>query len=333
MTITISRQAYDELLYQQIVERSQHPDPEDLLDIVYQFPPALGQGYWREIQLREGLELTIGNLQLRDRLITKYPEGETWLEYHFHFSGVHQDRYHCIGGGQYVLYGSGFFAESLCDSGEREPYLEIVISIQPKLLYSFAGDREGQLPSRLQLWIRPAEQELYSRLGTANPAMQTVAKQIIQCSYQGIAKRIYFESKALELMAMLIEQEISIGGGDRLSNLHKSDAVDRIHYARDILLQQLQDPPSLAILAKQVGLNECSLKQGFRQTFGTTVFGYLHNYRLEQAKQMLEAGTWKVGEAARIVGYKDITAFGRAFRQKFGMLPRDYLKKYSVLAE
>lgn len=76
MTISISRQAYDELLYQQTVERSQHPDSEDLLDVVYQFPPALRWGYWREIQLREGLGLTIGNLQLRDRLIVKYPDAE-----------------------------------------------------------------------------------------------------------------------------------------------------------------------------------------------------------------------------------------------------------------
>jgi hypothetical protein len=83
MTITISRQAYDELLYQQTVERSQHPDSEDLLDVIYQFPPALGQGYWREIQLREGLELTIANLQLRDRLMTKDLEGENCLRQSF----------------------------------------------------------------------------------------------------------------------------------------------------------------------------------------------------------------------------------------------------------
>jgi AraC-like DNA-binding protein len=330
MTITISRQAYDELLYQQTVERSQHPDSEDLLDIIYQFPPALGQGYWREIQLREGLELTIGNLQLRDRLIQKNPEGDNCLEYHFHFSGVHQDGCHCIGGGQYGFYGSGLFPQDICDSGEREPYLEIVICIQPKLLYSFASDREGQLPSALQPWIRPPDKELYSRLGTANPAMRTVSKQIIKCPYQGITKRIYLEGKVLELIAMLIAEEIEFDDGDRKFNLCTSNSAERIHYARDILLQQLNAPPSLAVLARQVGLNECSLKRGFRQTFGTTVFGYLHNYRLEQAKQMLESGTWKVGEAAKIVGYKDITAFGRAFRQKFGLLPRDYLKKYSV---
>jgi AraC-like DNA-binding protein len=129
---------------------------------------------------------------------------------------------------------------------------------------------------------------------------------------------------------MLIAEEIEIGNGDHKINPCTSNSAERIHYARDILLQQLNAPPSLGILARQVGLNECSLKRGFRQTFGTTVFGYLHNYRLEQAKKMLESGAWKVGEAAKIVGYKDITAFGRAFRQKFGILPRDYLKKYST---
>jgi AraC-like DNA-binding protein len=329
MTITISRQASDELLYQAIVERSQHPDPDDLLDVVYQYPQPLGQGYWREIQLREGLALTIGNLQLHDRTLIKSPEGEGWLEYHFHFSGEHQDRYHRLSGGQYGFYGSGLFPQDICDCGDKEPYLEVIIEMQPKLLYSFTSDEE-ELPLALQPWIRPPERELYNRLGTATPAMQMAAKQIVQCPYQGLAKRMYLEGKVLELIGMLIAQEIEIGGGDRKSSLHKPDLVERIHYAKNILLQRLNDPPSLAFLARQVGLNECSLKRGFRQTFGTTVFGYLHHYRLEQARQLLEAGTWKVGEAAKIVGYKDLTAFGRAFRQKFGMRPRDYLKKYSA---
>jgi AraC-like DNA-binding protein len=160
--------------------------------------------------------------------------------------------------------------------------------------------------------------------------MQTTAKQIIECPYQGVTKRFYLEAKALELMAMLIAHEIEIGGGNCKPHKLKSDVVDRIHYARDILRQNLNNPPSLSQLARQVGLNECTLKRGFRSCFNTTVFGYLHNYRLEQAWQMLEAGTWKVGEVARIVGYRDFTAFGRAFYKKFGILPRDCIKKYSA---
>lgn len=337
MTITISPQAYDELFHQETVERylqsaslTQHPDPDDPLDAVYRFPQVLGQGYWREIQLREGMRLTIGNLQMRDRIITGAPEREDWWEYHFHFSGEHQDRYNSICGGQYALYGNGLAPQEIWDCSGKEPYFEILIHVQPELLYSFAGDREGQLPLALQPWIRQTEGERYSRLGTATPAMQTVAKQIVQCPYQGIAKRVYLEGKVLELMGMLIAEEIEIGDGKYNPYSLKSDAVDRIHHARDILLQQLNEPPTLATLARQVGLNECTLKRGFRQIFGTTVFGYLHNYRLEQARQLLEAGTWRVGEAAQMVGYRDFTAFGRAFYKKFGIRPRDCMKKYSV---
>lgn len=91
MTITISQQAFDHL-FQETVERSQHPDLDDPLDVVYKYPEPLGQGYWRNIQLREGLELTIGDLQLRDHMVTKHPEQEQQeIEYHCHFSDGHRD--------------------------------------------------------------------------------------------------------------------------------------------------------------------------------------------------------------------------------------------------
>lgn len=75
MTITISQQAFNEL-FQETVERSQHPDPDDPLDVMYKYPQPVGQGYWRDIHLRQGLELTIRDLQLRDRMVTKHPEQE-----------------------------------------------------------------------------------------------------------------------------------------------------------------------------------------------------------------------------------------------------------------
>ncbi|MEH1833251.1 MAG: hypothetical protein V7L29_14540 [Nostoc sp.] len=39
-----------------------------------------------------------------------------------------------------------------------------------------------------------------------------------------------------------------------------------------------------------VKLNEYALKRGFLQVFGKPLFGYLHDYRLEQARQLLETG-------------------------------------------
>lgn len=49
MTISMSEQAYADLCQD---EERQHPNPDDALDVVYQQPQWLAQGYWREIELR-----------------------------------------------------------------------------------------------------------------------------------------------------------------------------------------------------------------------------------------------------------------------------------------
>ncbi|MEM8831224.1 MAG: AraC family transcriptional regulator [Cyanobacteria bacterium P01_G01_bin.19] len=96
------------------------------------------------------------------------------------------------------------------------------------------------------------------------------------CPHQGITKRIYLEGKALDLISLLIAQEIEIYQGQRsLMNLTDS-TLDRIHYAKSILLQNISNPPTIAELAKQVKLNEYTLKSGFRRCFNTTIFRYLY---------------------------------------------------------
>ncbi|MEH2466211.1 helix-turn-helix domain-containing protein [Nostoc sp.] len=51
-----------------------------------------------------------------------------------------------------------------------------------------------------------------------------------------------------------------------------------------------------------VKLNEYALKRGFLQVFGKPLFAYLHDYRLEQARQLLETGEMKVSEVAQKIG-------------------------------
>ncbi|MBW4687959.1 MAG: AraC family transcriptional regulator [Komarekiella atlantica HA4396-MV6] len=332
MTITISQQTYDELWKEiRTNENSHYPDTNDKFDVMYKFPQPLGRGYWREIQLREGFNLTIADYRIRDRLMIEFLDLDTpGIEYHFHLSGETQCRQTFLEGGRYGVYGRGIEIESRGDISVRQPFLEVIIEMLPETLYSLAGNPDGEIPRELEHLVRASGQECYCRDGIATPSMQTVAKQIIQCPYRGIAKRVYLEGKALELMGMLLAVETEIQDGNTNPHPLTGDLVDRIYYARDILQQKLDNPPSLRELARLVGLNECTLKQGFRQIFGTTVFGYLHGYCMEQAWQMLQTGTWKVKEVANMIGYNDLTAFGRAFRKKFGIRPRDCVKKFSV---
>ncbi|MGQ9872393.1 helix-turn-helix transcriptional regulator [Leptodesmis sp.] len=103
-------------------------------------------------------------------------------------------------------------------------------------------------------------------------------------------------------------------------NLRQSD-LERLYQAQAILRQDLENPPSLLELAKQVGLNDYKLKSGFRQIFGTIVFGYLHQRWMQIAYELLISSDLKVTEVASQVGYTSLSAFSTAFKKFFGISP------------
>ena len=67
-------------------------------------------------------------------------------------------------------------------------------------------------------------------------------------------------------------------------------------------------------------LQEFKLKKGFRELFGTTVFGYVLQLRMHHARRLLEQGT-TVSEAAFMVGYQNVSSFCVEFRKRYGYSP------------
>lgn len=325
MTISISQSAHDELFEEMTaVEPTYHPDIEDDRDFMGNFPPLMGQGYWRTIHLRDGLIVTLGRLNLHDLVRSAQPEAATAdLEFHIHLSGIHENDGDLLSAGQYCLYGSGLAPKAEFELSDRQPFLEVQVQMRVDVLRSFIGNAEGELPTALQPWLRSPAQPRYRYFGMASPAMQLAAHQMLRCGFQALPKRMFLEGKALELLGLAAAVEMANYGGERPPKF-QPDLLDRVHHARDILRQQLDNPPSLGELARLVGLNDCTLKQEFRQVFGTTVFGYLHDYRMQQAQKTLEMGDWSVGEVARMVGYTNLSAFSRAFTKQFGASPKNY---------
>lgn len=70
-----------------------------------------------------------------------------------------------------------------------------------------------------------------------------------------------------------------------------------------------------------VGINQTKLKSGFKQLFGTTVFGYLTDIRMEKARLLILSEKKNVGEVADLVGYQHPHHFAAAFKRKFGYSP------------
>jgi AraC-like DNA-binding protein len=275
--------------------------------------------------LRNGLMLQIDNSQMRDRLEAKISEQEEVIRFHCHLSGDHQDAFTQVGNMEYMLSGQGIAPQHTMSSSGQFPMLEVEVTMTPDVLATLVG-KQGELPPAFQHLISALPQGLYARVGALSPMMQGVLWQILRCPHQGGLKRMYLESKAIELATLILEQEQDFRQGKQSLISLKSEDIDRIYHAREILRQNLTQPPSLMELARQVGLNGKSLKQGFRACFGQTVFGDLHDYRMDQAQRLLMSRELKVGEVMQQVGFRNRKYFAEAFRKKYGVNPRDYLK-------
>lgn len=154
---------------------------------------------------------------------------------------------------------------------------------------------------------------------TITPEIQVLIENIITCKRQGIYKRLFIESQIIQLLLLQLEQ-MSCKSCPLHCALKDSD-VNKMYQVRDLLLENIHYPFTLSELAYKVGTNEFTLKKGFKIVFGTTVFGYLNDLKMEKAQKMLvEKGT-TVAQVAEYIGYKNATHFTTAFKKKYGILP------------
>lgn len=143
----------------------------------------------------------------------------------------------------------------------------------------------------------------------------------------GLVKRFYTESKALELLWMQTEhyKTEQLYGFDKFM-LRKSD-VALIGKAKNFIRDNCQNNLVLKTVARQVGTNETKLKNGFKKLYGKTFGDILRNERLIKAKSLLEEGGLSIKEVAAQSGYVNSSMFAKRFQEKFGILPSSYQKK------
>ncbi len=321
MAIEISQTEYD-ALWQQANPNPQHSERAGLEESREVVPLQLGQGYIQRLQWQD-IDLLLFNAQFdEDIYITgDKPKKTEACEFGFNVSG---NRAGLRTGENFVLWeGNEDDEEETWITYANDPILKVDIHLK-------AGDRAqalmaetlAALPVSERCQIEKCSDEFFN-VNVITPAMGLALKQIFHCPFEGMTRQLYLESKCLELIALKIEQikdtEKTYSNGSPLS----ADDIERIHTAKDILLERFEDPPSLMELAQQVSLNDYKLKVGFKVVFGTTVFGYLLQHRMATACQLLQQQQ-SIATVAAVVGYASHATFSRAFRRHFGVSPKAY---------
>ncbi|MFT4203221.1 MAG: AraC family transcriptional regulator [Chitinophagaceae bacterium] len=107
----------------------------------------------------------------------------------------------------------------------------------------------------------------------------------------------------------------------------EADFVNRLFDAKQILMENISSPMTIKELSRKVAMNECYLKKGFKNLFGTTIFEFYQKERMAHAQYLLYEKGLNVTEVSELLGYSSISHFSTAFKKFTGLRPCELLFK------
>ena len=154
-----------------------------------------------------------------------------------------------------------------------------------------------------------------------------VLDALLSNSFSGASANIYINSKVHEVLLYSVECLIEEKEeGFACKFLEEESGRDRIYKAREVLLDHIGNPITIKELSRKVAMNECYLKKGFKEIFGTTIFDFYQQQRMEHAKYLLYEKSLSVTDVSDLLGYSSISHFSAAFKKHTGLKPCELLK-------
>ena len=290
-------------------------------------PEQIGKGSIRRMHIKEGLEIIISDMKLL-RDLTVYVEDDChYVEMNYCLSGeticeMNRQQFKVLEPKSHMYYAHD--TKTLLDIKANVRNHTIEIRMSPRRLLRYFEYDQDKVRVKKVLENQKGEMMSYA----LSPSIKKCVFDILQCAYHGAMKKMYYEAKVMELITLFFQEEAFC-----IEYSHRSlDSIDvkKLQQARTIILQCLDSPFSIKQLAKKVGLNEFQLKKGFKQLYGTTIFGLIRSERMEKAAWLMKVEGYNVSEAASIIGYSNFSNFTVAFRKHFGCNPSDYLKQIHI---
>ena len=161
-----------------------------------------------------------------------------------------------------------------------------------------------------------------------SPSMAVVLSQILSSNIHDSMKALYLKGKVYELLSLYFNKNEDTDI-EQCPFLIDEDNIRKIRLAKEIILKNISEPPSLQKLSESIGLSLNKLKEGFKQLYGDTVFGYLLDHKMEEARRMLASKNYNVNEVGLKIGYSTSSHFIAAFKKKYGTTPKKYLMSLS----
>jgi AraC family transcriptional regulator len=154
-----------------------------------------------------------------------------------------------------------------------------------------------------------------------------VLEALLNHSYTDSLENIYINAQTQMLLLYSLECMLGDKDVDSFQCKFLANDLDRekIIRSREILLQHIGEPLTIKELSRKVAINECYLKKGFKELFGTTIFDFYQSQRMEHARYLLYEKGLSVTEVSMMLGYSSISHFSTAFKKHTGLKPCELL--------
>jgi AraC family transcriptional regulator len=175
--------------------------------------------------------------------------------------------------------------------------------------------------------LRFSHQSSFSKIFSLCSKTRMVLEALLNHSYTDSLENIYINAQTQ--MLLLYTLECMVGDKDidsfQCKFLANEADRDKIVKAREVLLQHIGEPITIKELSRKVAINECYLKKGFKELFGTTIFDFYQSQRMEHARYLLYEKGLSVTEVSIMLGYSSISHFSTAFKKHTGLKPCELL--------
>jgi AraC family transcriptional regulator len=222
--------------------------------------------------------------------------------------------------------GSCLKSKPAIDCGDKVPTMDVFI-FRFSATYLAPFIRPKHSVSRTEEVLAFRYPSSFTKIVPLCGRSRMVLESLLSHQYDGALENIFVNSQIQALLlysleCLMDEREEGVFACKFLANEADREKINR---AREVLLEHIGEPITIKELSRKVAMNECYLKKGFKELFGTTIFDFYQGQRMEHARYLLYEKGLSVTEVSMMLGYSSISHFSTAFKKHTGLKPCELL--------
>ncbi len=301
-----------------------------VIENTFHIPDALGTGFFKVIDLGNGIEAIIYDLKLTDELLlTRKKENKEYYTLVLDETqkpggmnvfieneklGIEVERNNAL-----YLTSFLFEVDTVLHKNVSAKGMRVLLSLSWMQQYLQLKEKDEILEKYIELKTK----------GVWNKSVDAESKELLDeilkledgslLSYQNKILRIvekffswlYDKTQALEEDSGISRQDIV-----------NAQKIESILTSEDTVI-----PPTINQLSKEVAMSESKLKKIFKTVYGLPPYEYFQKHRMQKARLMLLSGRYSIKDVGYTLGYSNLSNFTLAFKKAFGKLPSELTKK------